>query len=260
MKLFKPVVLTLSLSAYPILTFAFQSEMFSKESNETDSSYMSTMDNQANMKLTMLEKSLAKQWMLSESDWVKYKQIMSGPRGVWSPGLDPLTALGVSETDPRERKRYAEIWIKMETRRAELEIAFEVERMMAGKRINGNKKAINNDAWIRDWNKKYKEIDKQVLMFVDADCTKECREQFNDIYSATGNKSRLDIYFMSGATAEDIGKWASYMKIPTEEVRERRVTLNFDEGKSTSMEIDTLALPQVRMLDFKTGKVSKTFQ
>src|SRR5688572_10050093 len=111
----------------------------------------STLDKLAPTVLTEQDRSLAKQWMLSETDWVKYKKIMSGPRGIWSPGLDPITALGVSETDSQERKRYAELWIKMETRRVELEIAFEVERRLAGTRIHGNQLAVNNASWIREW-------------------------------------------------------------------------------------------------------------
>mgnify|MGYP003651705494 CR=1 FL=1 len=51
----------------------------------------SSLDQKSGMQLTDEERSLAKQWMLKESDWIKYRKIMSGPRGIWSPGLDPLT-------------------------------------------------------------------------------------------------------------------------------------------------------------------------
>ena len=129
--------------------------------------------------LSDAEKSLAKDWMLQESDWLKYKNLMLGPRGVWSPGLDPITALGVSEEDPVERARYAEIWMKVETRRAELEIAFEVERQRVAKKQFSKKLAVNNKSWIDSWEKKRVEINEQVALFIDGQCKGECQSLFN---------------------------------------------------------------------------------
>ena len=76
--------------------------------------YSKTTSDAQSYSLTDEEKSLARQWGLTDDDWVKFKKIMAGPRGIWSPGLDPLTALGVMETESEERRRYAEIWMKME--------------------------------------------------------------------------------------------------------------------------------------------------
>lgn len=220
----------------------------------------STLDKETAATLTENDKSLAKQWMLSETDWVKYKQIMSGPRGIWSPGLDPITALGVSETDPQERKRYAELWIKIETRRAELEMAFEVERQRAASRILGDQLAVNNSSWIREWEQKRIEINKQVILFVDPDCKDDCKLMFEELHASVGNNARLDIFFKQGATSEAIGQWASFMKIPPEVVRSREVTLNFDEGKSAEMDVDMAALPQVRVIDLKSGAIKATYK
>ena len=155
-----------------VTTGAYANNQSTQGSNSATviSDVKSTLDKEAAAPLTEKDRSLARQWMLSETDWVKYKQIMSGPRGIWSPGLDPITALGVSETDPQERKRYAELWIKMETRRAELEMAFEVERQRAANRILGNQLAVNNTSWIREWEEKRVEVNKQVILFVDSEC------------------------------------------------------------------------------------------
>ena len=220
----------------------------------------STLDKEAAAKLTEHDKSLAKQWMLSETDWAKYKKIMSGPRGIWSPGLDPITALGVSETDPKERKRYADLWIKMETKRAELEIAFEVERQRAASRILGNQLAVNNSSWISEWQQKQAEVNKQVVLFVDSECREDCKSMFEELHASVGDNARLDIYFKQGASSDDIGQWASFMKIPPEVVRARGVTLNFDEGKSTEFSVDMAALPQVRVVDLKSGSVTATYK
>jgi len=204
------------------------------------------------------EKALAKQWMLEESDWVKYKQIMSGPRGIWSPGLDPLTALGVSENDPKERQRYAELWMKMEIRRNELELAFEVERQKAASRILGNQLAVNNKPWIKEWENKQVEVTHQVVLFMEASCKEKCKPMFQDLFKSIGDNTKLDIYFKQGAGSEDIGQWASFMDIDPTLVRSRKVTLNFDEGVSASLKVSMDSLPQVRVVNLKTGDVTES--
>lgn len=231
-----------------------------KNSETILSGNKSTLDQKAAQMITEHERSLAKQWMLKDSDWVKYKQVMQGPRGIWSPGLDPITALGVSETDLSERKRYAELWIKVESKRAEMELAFEVERQLAAKKILGNKLLVNNTQWIKDWEKNRSEIKTQVLFFADVSCKKECKEKFDELYASVGRTSRLDIYFVHGASSTDIGQWAAYMKIPPEVVKSRAVTLNFDEGESSRMSVKTDNLPQVRVIDLKTGKATASYK
>ena len=143
--------------------------------------------------------------MLSDQDWIKYKAIMSGPRGVWSPGLDPITALGVSETEPVERSRYADIWMTIESRRAELELAFEVERQKAAKRILGDQLVINNKDWIRRWNEERSAVTQQVVLFVSTACKEECREMFDGLVDSIGTHARLDIFFVSGSSSKEIG-------------------------------------------------------
>lgn len=250
------IVLSLVLSVSTIV------EAGSKRKNSENviSGNSSSLDMNAMLLLTEHEKSLAKQWMLKETDWVKYKQLMSGPRGTWSPGLDPITALGVSEIDQKERKRYAELWIKVESRRAELELAFEVERQLAAKKILGDKLLVKNTQWIQDWEKNRAEIKTQVLFFADIDCKKECKEKFAQVYASAGRSSRLDIYFINTSSASEIGKWAAYMKIPPEVVKSRAVTLNFDEGETSRMGINLSDLPQVRVVDLKTGKTTAGYQ
>jgi len=255
---------TLSIILFGLLVsfdlYASQRNVRDTESSTVLTDSMSTLGSVSSMLLTDLDKSLAKQWMLKDSDWIKYKKIMSGPRGIWSPGIDPITALGVSETDPVERKRYAEIWIRMETRRAELEIAFEVERQRAARLIHRDQLAVNNQPWIQEWENKRVEVTKQVSLFIEVDCIDDCQAMFNELRASVGENARLDVFFKQGASSEEIGEWASSMNIPPETVRDRRITLNFDEEKSSSMEVDMSSLPQVRVTDLKTGEVSVTYK
>lgn len=219
-----------------------------------------SQDKKATQIISDNERSLARQWMLTDTDWVKYKKIMQGPRGIWSPGLDPITALGVSETDLVERKRYATLWVKVETRRAELELAFEVERQLAGKKLQGDQLMINNTQWIKDWESNRVKIKKQVLLFADVGCTDECKDIFDEIYASVGKNARLDIFFVNDPSTTEIGQWASFMKIPPEVVRSRAVTLNFDEGESSRMNVITTKLPQVRVVNLETGETTATYK
>ncbi len=59
-------------------------------------------------------KSQAEQWQLSAEEYQRYQQLMKGPRGIQSPGLDPLTTLGIEAESDTERRRYAEQWVKSE--------------------------------------------------------------------------------------------------------------------------------------------------
>ena len=209
--------------------------------------------------LTDYEKDLAKQWMLKESDWKKYKKLMDGPRGIWSPGLDPITALGVSETNESERKRYAELWMKIETRKVELELAFEVERMAAAQRLHGDRKLVENDAWIDEWRKNHTRVKTKISAFVEDSCIDDCKTFYRQLSDSVGDNAVLDIYFAPGATAETAGKWAESMNIDPEIVKTRKITLNFDQGTSEVMNVDLTKLPQVRVLNVDTGEVSETF-
>ncbi len=229
-----------------------------------DSTYQNTLNRNSASDLTQEEKSLARQWMLTDKDWVKYKKIMEGPRGIWSPGLDPLTALGVMETNPQERKRYAEIWMKMEIRRAELELAFEVERMAASKTILGeNPILVDNKDWVREWNFTQSKPTHEVMMFVQSTCIDDkCQSLYKEVFDSLGDgqQSKLNIFFPQGTNAEQIGKWAREMGIDPEIVRKRMVTLNYDKGEYSKYDINISELPEVRVKSLKDGSVQKTFE
>ena len=68
----------------------------------------------------------AARWGLSEAQWQEYLQIMNDRRGTWSPGLDPITALGVSAETAAERKHYAELYVRTEFERTRKELAFQL--------------------------------------------------------------------------------------------------------------------------------------
>ena len=77
----------------------------------------------------------AQVWGLSESEFRHYENLMAGQRGQWSPGLDPITALGVSTESAAERQRFAELFVKTEFERTRKELAFQVAVDTAWQRL-----------------------------------------------------------------------------------------------------------------------------
>ena len=66
---------------------------------------------------TRLEQSsqrAAEAWGLNQQEYRRYESIMEGPRGTWSPDLDPLTALGLEARSQAERQKYAEKLVETE--------------------------------------------------------------------------------------------------------------------------------------------------
>lgn len=82
-------------------------------------------------------------WGLTPQEWMTYKRIMEDKRGVWSPGLDPITALGVSTDTVSERKRYADLYVRTEFERTRKELAFQLMVDSAWARLYPNTPRIS---------------------------------------------------------------------------------------------------------------------
>jgi len=62
---------------------------------------------------------LAQQWGLHDDEFARYRELMQGPLGIYSPHLDPLSALGIEARTDEERRRHAELQVQAEARRVE---------------------------------------------------------------------------------------------------------------------------------------------
>ncbi|HRD85416.1 MAG TPA: TIGR03759 family integrating conjugative element protein, partial [Rubrivivax sp.] len=72
-----------------------------------------------------LDERQAREWGLRSEEWARYRQLMQGPLGVYSPQLDPLTALGIEARSEEERRRYAELQVQAEARRVGKALAYQ---------------------------------------------------------------------------------------------------------------------------------------
>lgn len=79
---------------------------------------------------------LAKKWGLRDDEFARYRELMEGPIGIYSPTLDPLSTLGIEARSDEERRRYAELQVQVEARRVEKLLAYQRAYDEAWQRLN----------------------------------------------------------------------------------------------------------------------------
>ncbi|WP_341962564.1 TIGR03759 family integrating conjugative element protein [Pseudomonas sp. RC10] len=173
-------------------------------------------------------------WGLTPQEWTRYKDIMRGPRGVYSPGLDPLTALGIEASSAEDRRRYAELQVQAERRRIDKELAYQRAYDQAFARLYPDEKVIqisspqSSPVTARSMLKS----DGRLAVFVEENCT-ACITRVQDLQK---NKQAFDLYFVGGEDDDErIRRWAILAGIDPAKVRSRQVTLNHDGGRWLSL-------------------------
>ena len=172
----------------------------------------------------------AREWGLTPQEFSRYQALMQGPRGVYSPGLDPLTTLGIEARSAEERRRYAELQVQAERQRVDKELAYQRAydeanaRMFPGEKViqisspssglNGSKPALQGDG--------------RLAIFVKDDCP-PCIAKVQDLQV---QRRAFDLYFI-GSQGEDehIRRWAILAGIEPSNVHSRQITLNHDQGR-----------------------------
>jgi len=172
----------------------------------------------------------AREWGLTSQEFSRYQTLMQGPRGVYSPGLDPLTTLGIEARSAEERRRYAELQVQAERQRVNKELAYQRAydeanaRMFPGEKViqisspsaglNGSKPALQGDG--------------RLSIFVKDDCP-PCIAKVQDLQA---QRRAFGLYFV-GSQGEDehIRRWAILAGIEPKNVRSRQITLNHDQGR-----------------------------
>ncbi|MFD3225742.1 TIGR03759 family integrating conjugative element protein [Rahnella aceris] len=165
----------------------------------------------------------AQQWGLSDTEWQKYQKLKQGKRGIQSPGLDPLTTLGVESDSVSERRRLAELWVKEEYQRTEKELAFQREVNAAWSRLYPNALSVNmgNASGLAH------DTNGRMALFVRDNCER-CDAR---LAAVLADNRPVDIYLVGSDGKDDtVRKWAVSHNIPVDRVRSRQITLNHDRG------------------------------
>lgn len=162
---------------------------------------------------------------LSSEELARFEKVMQGFRGKLSPNIDQLTALGIEARHDAERRHYAELWVKQEYERTEKELKLQREVDAAWKRLMPNMLPVNmgNAAGIAH------DSGGRLALFVrEADCQR-CDARLSAVLA---DKRPVDIYLVdSEGSDQKLRNWAQQHRIPAEQVRERRITLNHDAGR-----------------------------
>lgn len=178
------------------------------------------------------DEKLARDWGLRPEEWTRYRELMAGPLGIYSPNLDPLSALGTEARSDEERRRYAELQVQAEARRVEKLLAYQRAYDEAWQRLQPNAQRVNlPDAGPRQANTAVQGSGRTAV-FVRDNCT-PC-DQAIERLQASG--SVFDVYVV-GSRADDarIRDWARRTKIDPARVRARTITLNHDAGRWLSL-------------------------
>ncbi|AZC39451.1 TIGR03759 family integrating conjugative element protein [Pseudomonas chlororaphis] len=173
---------------------------------------------------------LARKWGLSSQEWSRYQALMEGPRGTYSPGLDPLTALGIEARSADERRRYAELQVQAERQRIEKELAYQRAYDQAFSRLYPNEKVIQISSAPSSTatGQSALKSDGRLAIFVRDNCL-PC---FTQVKELQAQKQAFDLYFVgSQGDDEHIRRWAAIARIDPSAVRNRQITLNHDGGR-----------------------------
>lgn len=171
---------------------------------------------------------------LSIEEWQRYLHLMQGPRGFWSAQVHPLMVLGFEADTDTERERYAERYAEVLWERRQKEMAFINAYTAAFQRRYGTTvEAMMLEAFGDP--KRYSSAER-VALFVSPQCT-GCPGKIEELLMGLrrGEATGIDIYVLGAKNDAAIRDWARSIRLPPEEVKARRVTLNHDKGLLASL-------------------------
>jgi integrating conjugative element protein (TIGR03759 family) len=172
----------------------------------------------------------AAEWNLREEEWLRYRDLMQGARGIWTPNVDPLTALGAHARTAEERRRYAELLVRREASRVEGELAFQRAVTVAWQSLYPSQQRLRapqpQSATLLSL-----EATRPVRygLVLEPDC-RACRTTLVTYLERLQKNQRLealDIYLRNtGGDDRVLQDWASENAVPVELVSATRITLN----------------------------------
>jgi integrating conjugative element protein (TIGR03759 family) len=185
------------------------------------------------------------EWGLNAEEWQRYEELMTGPRGIYSPGIDPLTALGIEARSEEERRYFAELQVQAETIRVEKELAYQRAYDAAWKRLYPESQPVVN---LADSTSTVITGNGRLAVFVKENCL-ACDQQIKRLQT---NGQAFDIYLVDSKQDDTaVRRWASRVNIDVAKVRAGTITLNHDGGRWLLMGVGSDLPAVVRQVDGK---------
>ena len=160
----------------------------------------------------------ASEWGITREDYARYRELMRGRRGVWSPEADPLLVLGAHARTAEERRRIAEAFVMGEHARVEGELAFEREVQAAWARLFPGQRRVAMGADVP--------VAVRFAVLVERDCG-ACGPL---VARYAGRPVPVDFYVDGAAGDGDLRRWIAEQPIDDGAVRPGRVTVNHSNG------------------------------
>ena len=158
-------------------------------------------------------------WGLSRADWQRYEVLLTGPRGVWSPDLDPITLLGIEAESLDEQRRFAQLYIELEAARVVKETRF--QRLLNTQRA---RYYAHIPVAAPDTNP---QADTYALFISALRCEEDCRTWLNRGMSLVNTRNvTLNIYLSDTANERDVRAWAIQKSIPMKQLYDGQVVLH----------------------------------
>lgn len=181
------------------------------------------------MAMPVTEAALAQQWGLREEELDRFRTLMQGPLGTYSPNLDPLSALGIEARTDAERRRYALLQVEAEAARVEKLLAYQraydeawKDRFPAMALVNSPpmNSPVTNNATTKN------------AVFVRYDCS-ECERLVKQLLSSGAG---FDLYVVDSAQNDKrIRQWVQQVGIKPTKIRDSSITINHDNGRWASI-------------------------
>lgn len=175
--------------------------------------------------ISVTEEKSAMEWGLTTEQWQRYQHIMAGPRGRWSPDLDPVTVLGIDATSITEQEHYATLYIEQQHARVVKEQRFQLTLNRIRQDYYKNipvSRAIENP-----------EANSYALFISAQDCGDRCQQWLQrgmGFVNARG--STLHIYLKDVTTDQQVRDWTVRWSIPVRMMYDQHVVLHPDtEGR-----------------------------
>lgn len=209
------LVLGLGMAPFFSVTAALQTEQSQQGNTASVSTTLQALEEAQS-------KKNAQEWGLTTEEWQRYQQLSKGRRGILSPGLDPITTLGIEARSEEERRHYAVLSVKQDFQRVEAELAFQREVNAAWVRVYPGILPVRSAGDAGQGNGR-------LALFVRADCGAPCESK---VASLLTSQRLLDIYLVgSEGKDEAVRAWAKKLAIPVERVKAKTLTLNHDRGQ-----------------------------
>lgn len=174
----------------------------------------------------------ASQWGLQAAEWQRFKSLMQGPLGTYSPNIDPLTALGIEAKSDEERTRYAELQVQMETARVAKLLAYQNAYDQAYKRLYPDLLPVNLVSQTESPKMSLLNSSGRLAVFVEPGCA-ACESQVKELQH---DGHAFDLYLVGGKGNDgQLRAWALKAGIKPDKVRSRQITLNHDGGRWISI-------------------------